>query len=227
MSKRNRSKFSPSFSQRGQQSRKAKAALLARLGLKSGQKQKRPSSHAMTAAIQQLRSSASWLTRQQAGGMNRRVKELEGLAREARKGSLESRLQASERFQKKLGAAQERMGSYELERRNSAMIASFTASVRGMRGEMDRVEASIFRKAHNEEWQTSEARLQRGASYLEFLEEKYGTNDYSKIFSLVMDEQKSAVQQAKEWLADPDFIPTEDLEERYKMVMAGIGLILA
>lgn len=225
MAKRNR--FNPSFSQRGQQSRAAKASLLARLGLKNGQKQKRPSSHAMTAAIQQLRSSASWLTRQQAGGMNRRVKELEGLAREARKGPLEQRLQASERFQKKLGSAQERMGAYELERRNAAMIASFTSSVRGMKGEMGRIEASIFRKAHNEEWQTSEARLQRGASYLEFLAEKYGTNDYSKIYDRVMEEQKGAVQQAKEWLADPDWIPTEDLEERYKMIMAGIGLILA
>lgn len=226
MSRRS-NRFSPSFSQRGQQSRKAKAAMLARLGLKNGQKQKRPSSHAMTEAINQLRSSASWLTRQQAGGMNRRVRELEGLAREARKGPLEQRLQASERFQKKLGAAQERMGAYELERRNGAMIASFTSSIRGMRGEMDRIEASIFRKAYNSEWQTSEARLQRGASYMEFLEEKYGTNDYNKIYNTVMEEQKGAVQQAKEWLADPDFIPTEDLEERYKLVMAGIGLILA
>ena len=222
-----RSKFSPSFSQRGQQSRKAKAAMLARLGIKSGQKQKRPSSHAMTASIQQLRSSASWLTRQQAGGMNRRVKELESLAREARKGPLEQRLQASERFQKKLGAAQERVSSYGLERRNAAMASSFTASVRGLRGEMDRVEASIFRKAHNEEWQTSEARLKRGASYLEFLSEKYGTNDYNKIYGLVMEEQKGALEQAKEWLQDPDYIPTEDMEERYKMLMAGIGLILA
>lgn len=225
MAKRNR--FNPSFSQRGQQSRAAKASLLARLGLKNGQKQKRPNSHAMSLAIQQLRSSASWLTRQQAGGMKRRVRELEGLAREARKGPLESRLQAAERFQKKLGAAQERMGAYELERRNAAMISSFTASVRGMRGEMDRIEASIFRKAENAEWQTSEARLQRGASYLEFLSEKYGTNDYNKLYSIVMEKQKGAVEQAREWLADPDFIPTEDLEERYKMVMAGIGLILA
>ena len=225
MAKRNR--FNPSFSQRGQQSRAAKASLLARLGLKSGQKQKRPSSHAMTAAIQQLRSSASWLTRQQAGGMNRRVKELEGLAREARKGSLESRLQASERFQKKLSATQERMGAYELERRNGATLASFTSSLRGMRGEMDRIEASIFRKAENAEWQTSEARLKRGASYLEFLSEKYGTDDYHKLYEIVMDKQKGAVEQAKEWLQDPDYIPTEDMEERYKMVMAGIGLILA
>ena len=226
MSKRS-NRFNPSFSQRGQQSRAAQASLLARLGLKNGKKQKRPSSHAMTAAIQQLRSSASWLTRQQAGGMNRRVRELEGLAREARKGPLEQRLQASERFQKKLSAAQERMGAYELDRRNSAMIASFTSSVRGMRGEMDRIEAAIFRKAHNSEWQTSEARLQRGASYMDFLSEKYGTNDYSEIYSRVMEEQKGAVQQAREWLADPDWIPTEDLEERYKLVMAGIGLILA
>lgn len=224
---RKSNRFSPSFSQRGQQSRAAKASLLARLGLKSGAKQKRPSSHAMSLAIQQLRSSASWLTRQQAGGMNRRVRELEGLAREARKGPLEQRLQASERFQKKLSAAQERMGSYELERRNGAMVASFTSSLRGMRGEMDRIEASIFRKAENAEWQTSEARLQRGASYLEFLSEKYGTNDYNKLYSIVMEKQKGAVEQAKEWLADPDFIPTEDLEERYKMIMAGIGLILA
>lgn len=224
MSRSNR--FSPSFSQRGQQSRAAKASLLARLGLKSGQKQKRPSSHAMTEAIQQLRSSASWLTRQQAGGMNRRVRELEGLAREARKGPLESRLQAASRFEKKLSAAQERMGSYELERRNAAMVSSFTASLRGMRGEMERLEASIFRKAHNEEWQTSEARLQRGESYLEFLSEKYGTNDYNQIYKTVMSEQKGAVEQAKEWLQDPDYIPTEDMEERYRMVMAGIGLIL-
>ena len=224
MAKRNR--FNPSFSQRGQQSRAAKASLLARLGLKSGQKQKRPNSHAMTLAIQQLRSSASWLTRQQAGGMNRRVRELEGLAREARKGPLEQRLQAASRFEKKLNAAQERMGAYELDRRNSAMIASFTSSVRGMRGEMNRIEASIFRKAENAEWQTSEARLQRGATYLEFLAEKYGTNDYNKLYSIVMEKQKGAVEQAREWLADPDFIPTEDLEERYKLVMAGIGLIL-
>lgn len=225
MAKRNR--FNPSFSQRGQQSRAAKASLLARLGLKNGTKQKRPNSHAMSLAIQQLRSSASWLTRQQAGGMNRRVKELEGLAREARKGPLEQRFQAAERFQKKLSAAQERMGSYELERRNGAMVASFTSSLRGMRGEMERVEASIFRKAENAEWQTSEARLQRGASYMEFLAEKYGTNDYNKLYSIVMEKQKGAVEQAREWLQDPDYVPTEDLEERYKMVMAGIGLILA
>ena len=225
MSKRNR--FKPGFSERGQQSRAAKASLLARLGLKNGTKQKRPSSSAMTAAIQQLRSSASWLTRQQAGGMNRRVRELEGLAREARKGPLEQRLQASERFQKKLRAAQERMGAYELERRNGSMIASFTSSVRGLRGEMNRIEASIFRKAENAEWQTSEARLKRGASYLEFLAEKYGTDDYHKLYDIVMEKQKGAVEQAREWLADPDFIPTEDLEERYKLVMAGIGLLLA
>ena len=224
---RKSNRFSPSFSQRGQQSRKAKAAMLARLGLKNGKKQKRPSSSAMTAAIQQLRSSASWLTRQQAGGMNRRVRELEGLAREARKGPLEIRLQAASRFEKKLSAAQERMGSYELERRNQAWESSWSASVRGLRGEMDRVEAAIFRKAKNEAWLTSEARLQRGASYMEYLSEIYGTQDYEKIYSQVMAEQQGAVQQASEWLADQDFIPTEAEEERYKMVISSLGLIMA
>ena len=224
-----RNRFTPSFSQRGQQSRAAKAALLARLGrsAEKKQQQKRPSSHAMTAAIQQLRTSASWLTKQQAGGMSRRVKDLEKLAREARRGPLDQRLQAAEQFEAKLGSARERLGSYELGRRNKAWEASWSASVRGLRGEMERIEAGIFRRAKNEAWLTSEARLKRGASYLEYLSELYGEQSYEKLYEAVMAEQQGAIRQAEEWLADPEAIPAEAEEERYRMVMAGIGLAMA
>lgn len=222
-----RSKFTPLFSQRGQQSRAAKAALLARLGRSEKKQQKRPSSHAMTAAIQQLRTSASWLTKQQAGGMSRRVKDLEALARAARRGPLEQRLAAAEQFEAKLGSARERLSEYELGRRNASWQASWSASVRGLRGEMERIEAGIFRRAKNEEWLTSEARLKRGASYLDYLIEIYGEKSYERLYELVMDEQQGAVKQAAEWLADPEAIPSEAEEERYRMVMAGIGLAMA
>lgn len=220
------SKYTPSFSQRVQQGKAAKASLLARLG-RSEQKQKRPSSHAMTAAIQQLRASASWLTKQQAGGMNRRVKDLERLAREARRGPLDQRLKAAAKFEAKLGSARERLGSYELGRRNAAWVTSWSSAVRGLRGEMERIEAGIFRRAKNEAWLTSEARLKRGASYMEYLSELYGTTDYERLYDLVMEEQQGAVRQAEEWLADPEAIPAEAEEERYRMVMAGIGLAMA
>ena len=222
-----KNRFSPSFSQRVQQGKAAKASLLARLGRSSKQQQKRPNSHAMTAAIQQLRTSASWLTKQQAGGMNRRVKDLERLAREARRGPLDQRLQAAAAFEAKLGSARERLGSYELGRRNAAWETSWSAAVRGLRGEMERIEAGIFRRAKNEAWLTSEARLKRGASYMEYLSELYGENSYEKLYDLVMAEQQGAVRQAEEWLADPEAIPAEAEEDRYRMVMAGIGLAMA
>lgn len=222
-----KNKYTPSFSQRVQQGKAAKASLLARLGRSDKQQQKRPNSHAMTAAIQQLRTSASWLTKQQAGGMNRRVRDLERLAREARRGPLDQRLQAAAKFEAKLGSARDRLGVYELGRRNAAWATSWSAAVRGLRGEMERIEAGIFRKAKNEAWLTSEARLKRGASYMEYLSELYGTTDYEKLYQLVMEEQQGAVRQAEEWLADPEAIPAEDEEERYRMVMAGIGLAMA
>lgn len=222
-----KNKFTPSFSQRGQQSRAAKAGLLARLGRSDKTQKKRPDSHAMTAAIQQLRTSASWLTKQQAGGMNRRVKDLERLAREARRGPLDQRLAAAAKFETKLGAARERLGSYELGRRNAAWEASWSSAVRGLRGEMERIEAGIFRRAKNEAWLTSEARLKRGASYMEYLSELYGERSYERLYELVMEEQQGAIRQAEEWLADPEAIPAEAEEERYRMVMAGIGLAMA
>lgn len=223
-----KNKFTPTFSQRGQQSRAAKAALLARLGRSAEKKQqKRPSSHAMTAAIQQLRTSASWLTKQQAGGMNRRVKDLEALARAARRGPLDQRMAAAQQFEAKLGSARERLGSYELGRRNAAWETSWSAAVRGLRGEMERIEAGIFRRAKNEAWLTSEARLKRGATYLQYLSELYGEQSYERLYELVMEEQQGAVRQAEEWLADPEAIPSEAEEERYRMVMAGIGLAMA
>ena len=99
--------------------------------------------------------------------------------------------------------------------------------MRGLRGEMERIEAGIFRRAKNEAWLTSEARLKRGASYMEYLSELYGTTDYEKLYEAVMAEQQGAVRQAEEWLADPEAIPAEAEEERYRMVMAGIGLAMA
>ena len=222
-----RNKFNPSFSQRGQQSRAAKAGLLARLGRSDKTQKKRPDSHAMTSAIQQLRTSASWLTKQQAGGMNRRVKDLERLAREARRGPLDQRLQAAAKFETKLGSARDRLGVYELGRRNAAWETSWSAAVRGLRGEMERIEAGIFRRAKNEAWLTSEARLKRGASYMEYLSEIYGEKSYERLYELVMEEQQGAIRQAEEWLADPEAIPAEAEEERYRMVMAGIGLAMA
>ena len=71
------------------------------------------------------------------------------------------------------------------------------------------------------------ARLKRGASYLEFLAELYGEQSYEKLYEAVMAEQQGAVRQAEEWLADPEAIPAEAEEERYRMVMAGIGLAMA
>ena len=223
-----KSKYTPSFSQRVQQGKAAKASLLARLGRSAEKKQqKRPSSHAMTAAIQQLRTSASWLTKQQAGGMNRRVKDLEALARAARRGPLDQRIAAAQQFEAKLGSARDRLGVYELGRRNAAWVTSWSASVRGLRGEMERIEAGIFRRAKNEAWLTSEARLKRGATYMQYLSELYGESSYEKLYELVMEEQQGAVRQAEEWLADPEAIPAESEEERYRMVMAGIGLAMA
>lgn len=221
------SKFRPGFAERVAQGTKAKLGLLSKMGGAKKSTQRRPSSHAMTAAIQQLRTSASWLTRQQAGGMTRRVRELESLAREARKGPLEQRLNASERFEAKLSAAQQRLGGYELGRRNEAWEAQWSSAVRGLQGELERIKAGIFRRAYNEEWLTSEARLKHGASYTEFLQQLFGEQELGKLYERVLSEQQGAVQQAQEWLADPDAIPVEAEEERYRMVMAGIGIAMA